>query len=104
ELDRARRLAVEGRYLELHRHAPSPLACATGAGSVAAPASAACAPASLNAPGFGASFGKFFFTASRTVIHPPFAPGTAPSTRIRPRSTSVCTTLRLSVVTRSVPR
>ena len=37
------------------------------------------------------------------VIQPPLAPGTAPSTRMRPRSTSVCTTLRLSVVTRSTP-
>src|SRR5262249_5067268 len=55
-------------------------------------------------PGFWASFGRFFFTASRTVTHPLLAPGTAPSTRMRPRSTSVCTTLRLSVVTRSTPR
>ena len=54
-------------------------------------------------PGCGTSFGSAFLTASRTVIQPPLAPGTAPSTRIRPRSTSVCTTLRLSVVTRSTP-
>ena len=61
------------------------------------------ASARRNLPGFGASFGSDFFTASRTVIQPPLAPGTAPSTRMRPRSTSVCTTLRLSVVTRSTP-
>ena len=36
-------------------------------------------------------------------IQPPLEPGTAPSTRIRPRSTSVCTTRRLSVVMRSTP-
>ncbi len=56
-----------------------------------------------NLPGFGRSFGGAFFTASRTVIQPPFAPGTAPSIRIRPRSTSTCATLRLIVVTRSTP-
>jgi len=44
-----------------------------------------------------------FFTASRTAIQPPLEPGTAPSTRIRPRSTSVWTTRRLSVVMRSTP-
>ena len=60
--------------------------------------------ASLNLPGFGTPSGSFFFTASRTVIQPPLTPGTAPSTRMRPRSTSVCITFRLSVVTRSTPR
>ena len=58
---------------------------------------------SRNLPGFGASFGGAFLTASRSLIQPPLAPGTAPSTSTRPRSTSVITTLRLSVVTRSTP-
>src|SRR6185295_14925033 len=92
ERDRTRFLAFEGGDLEVH-HAPPSFA------SAAAPFS----PARRNLPGFGRSFGGAFFTASRTVIQPPLAPGTAPSIRIRPRSTSVCTTFRLSVVTRSTP-
>src|SRR5215510_7210964 len=88
--DAASRLALESRDLQFH-HAPS-FASAAGAAS-----------ASRNLPGFGTSCGSGFFTASRTVIQPPLLPGTAPSTRMRPRSTSVCTTLRLSVVTRSTP-
>src|SRR5262249_44779953 len=100
-------LAVESRDLEFHDQAP----CAGDAASLPSPAggrgeeagSAAPLAATRNLPGCGTSFGKAFLTASRTVIQPPLAPGTAPSTRIRPRSTSVCTTLRLSVVTRSTP-
>src|SRR4029077_17490599 len=93
ELDRTGRLALKRCYFQFH-HAPSPWAGA----------SAACSPpATLNLPGFGASFGSGFLTASRTEIHPPLEPGTAPSTRIRPRSTSVCTTRRLSVGMRSTP-
>src|SRR5262249_6211262 len=97
QADRTFLLAIESRDLEFHGHAP----CASDG---AAPASAASTPAGMrNLPGCGASFGNAFLTASRTVIQPPLAPGTAPSTRMRPRSTSVCTTLRLSVVTRSTP-
>src|SRR6185503_15085240 len=81
---------------EVH-HAPSPLA----APSAAAPLSAL--STSRNLPGFGRSFGGAFFTASRTVIQPPLAPGTAPSIRIRPRSTSTCAIFRFSVVMRSWP-
>ena len=39
--------------------------------------------------GTGASLGSARLMASRTKIQPPATPGTAPSTRIRPRSTSV---------------
>src|SRR6201987_1866747 len=90
--DRARVLALESRDFQFHGQAP----CSAGA-------AAAASSATLNLPGFGASFGSGFFTASRTLIQPPLEPGTAPSTRIRPRSTSVCTTRRLSVVMRSTP-
>src|SRR5579862_4266706 len=91
ELDRTGRFALECCDFQFH-YAPSPWAGA----------SVACS-ATLNLPGFGASFGSGFLTASRTAIHPPLEPGTAPSTRIRPRSTSVETTRRLSVVMRSTP-
>src|SRR3546814_11071649 len=42
-------------------------------------------------------------TASRISTQPPSDPGTAPRTRIRPRSTSVDTTIRFWVVTRTSP-
>ena len=35
------------------------------------------------------TFGSAFLIASRTVIQPPLAPGTAPSTRIRPRASAI---------------
>src|ERR1700678_3026164 len=73
QVDRALGLAVEGRDLEFHGHAPW-----TGAAS--APDGVP-SPATRNLPGCGASLGSTFLTASRTVIHPPLAPGTAPSTR-----------------------
>src|SRR5262249_43063996 len=95
QIDRTLRLAVQSRDLEFHGHAPragDAPSLPGGGGS-----------ATRNLPGCGASFGNAFLTASRTVIQPPLAPGTAPSTRIRPRSTSVWTTLRLRVVTRSTP-
>src|SRR5262249_30272763 len=97
QIDGACRLAVEGRDVELHDHAPSFAVAAAGSAFAPSPSGR------RNLAGFGVSLCGFFFTASRTVIQPPLAPGTAPSTRIRPRSTSVCTTLRLSVVTRSTP-
>ena len=84
------------------RNTPASAACA-GADSGFSAAGADAASGSRNLPGVGTSFGSAFLTASRSVIHPPLAPGTAPSTRTRPRSTSVITTLRLSVVTRSTP-
>src|SRR5262249_22561963 len=43
-------------------------------------------------PGLGASPGSGRLTASRTSTQPPLLPGTAPRTRTRPRSLSVCTT------------
>ena len=39
----------------------------------------------------------------KDLIQPPLAPGTAPSIRISPRSTSTWAILRLSVVMRSTP-
>jgi len=39
--------------------------------------SGAAASARRNLPGLGASFGSFFFTASRSVIQPPLAPARA---------------------------
>src|SRR5581483_4378501 len=90
QADRAALFAVEAGYLAVHHSAPF--------------ASAGCAPAPfLNAPGVGTPSGSFRLTASRTKIQPPLAPGTEPSTMIRPRSTSVFTTLRFCVVTRSSP-
>src|SRR5690606_36005205 len=67
------------------------------------PPSCLSAPAALNAPGFGASFGSSFFTASRSRTQPPLEPGTAPRTITRPRATSVLSTTRFCVVTRSSP-
>src|SRR5712671_3591054 len=98
QVDRALLFAVKSRDLEFHAHAP----CA-GDGPTPVWSASTAPPATRNLPGCGASFGRAFLTAPRPVIQPPLAPGTAPSTRIRPRSTSVCTTLRLSVVTRSTP-
>src|SRR5262249_34957848 len=60
-------------------------------------------PAALKAPGRGASLCGCFRTASRTSTQPPLEPGTAPRTMSRPRSTSVLTTTRFCVVTRSSP-
>ena len=54
------------------------------------------------APGVGTPSGSGRLTASRTRIQPPLAPGTAPSTMIRPRRTSVLTIFRFWVVTRVV--
>src|SRR5262249_20098263 len=96
QADRSLGLAVERRDVELHGHAP----CA----GASAGASWGASPVMRNLPGCGTSLGSVFFTASRTVIQPPLAPGTGPSTRMIPRSTSVCITLRLSWVTRSTPR
>src|SRR5262249_21936788 len=107
--DRADRLAVESGDLEFH-HAPSCGAGAASAGAAevsgGAAAGASPEPSSANrdAPGCGASLRSALLTASRTVVQPPLPPGTAPSTSMRPRAVSVCTTLRLSVVTRSTPR
>src|SRR3546814_3783936 len=47
--------------------------------------------------------GSLPLTASRISTQPPSDPGTAPRTRIRPRSTSVDTTIRFWVVTRTSP-
>ena len=47
--------------------------------------------------------GVAFLTASLIVTQPPFEPGTAPLTMIRPRSASVRTTCRFWVVTRTAP-
>ena len=74
----------------LPKEAPRPGAfrevkSAEAASVAAAPGSAPPAEVSSarrNLPGIGRSFGSFFFTASRSVIQPPLAPGTAPSTRI----------------------
>src|SRR5262249_51543555 len=101
QFDRTCRLAVERDDLEFHVRPPCLRAQLR-------PGTPSPVPVALsgrrNLPGLGASFGSFFLTASRSVIQPPLAPGTAPSTRMSPRSTSVCTTLRLSVVTRSTPK
>ena len=51
----------------------------------------------------GASLGSGRLTASRTSTQPPLVPGTAPRTSTRPRSASVSTTSRFSVVTRMLP-
>src|SRR5262249_27793552 len=74
------------------------------AGSAAPGGVPAWAPSALrNDPGFGASLGSPRLTASRTNTQPPWVPGTAPRTSTSPRSLSVSTTSRLSVVTRTLP-
>src|SRR5690606_17488219 len=83
ERDRTVGLAVEGQYLEFHY---------------------LLSPAAANEPGDTASLCAGVLTASRIMIQPPLAPGTEPCTMMRPRSTSVRTTLRFCVVTRSAPR
>src|SRR5262249_40932350 len=104
QFDRTRRLAVERHDLEFHvRRPPCRRVFPPRPGRPPPFPREPSPPAGGNLPGLGASFGSFFFTASRSVIQPPLAPGTAPSTKMRPRSTSVCTTLRLRVVTRSTP-
>src|SRR5215467_11416011 len=78
-----------------------------GCSAVCAPAdwaASALPPDLRKAPGCGASLGRGRLTASRTSTQPPLVPGTAPRTSTRPLSLSVCTTSRLSVVTRSLPR
>ena len=52
----------------------------------------------------GRPCGAAIFTASRIFTNVPSVPGTAPFTRIRPRSTSTRQTVRLRVVTVSWPR
>src|SRR5690606_32904031 len=108
KLERTGLAAVKRGDCYLHGpHAPSVGVAASGVATSAGAAASVGASAlsgRRNLPGFGASSGSFFFTASRTVIHPPFAPGTAPSTKMRPRSGSVRTTRRFRVVTRSTPR
>src|SRR5262249_243297 len=96
------RLADEAGYGNLH-HVLSPLVASGEAAFVSPAAGASAAFASRKAPGRGASFGRLRLTASRIWIQPPFTPGTAPSTRISPFSTSVRTTRRFWVVTRSTP-
>src|SRR5690606_20720253 len=77
ELQLAGVLASEGGDLEIHCHAPS------------AAVSAFASALARMAAGFGASFGNSALAASRTRIHAPLVPGTAPRIRIRPRSASV---------------
>src|SRR5690606_26384572 len=91
ELQLAGFLAGEGRDLEIHCHAPS------------AVVSALASALARIAAGFGASFGKSALAASRTRIHAPLVPGTAPRMRIRPRSMSVDTISTFCVVTRTAP-
>ena len=83
-------LAGEGGDLEIHHSAP-----------FLAGASASW-PRRAIAAGFGALSGSAALTASRTRIHAPLEPGTAPRIRIRPRSASVETTSTFCVVTRVV--
>src|SRR5581483_3937722 len=90
--NRAGRAAIESSYLMVHHSASF-----AGAAGAAAPSRL------LNAPGAGTPSGRARLTASRIVIQPPLAPGTAPSTMISPRATSVLTTLRFWVVTRTSP-
>src|SRR5216683_1019371 len=85
QVDRALLFAVKSRDLEFHGHAP----CAGDAPSLPEGGGSAAPPATRNLPGCGASFGKAFLTASRTVIQPPLAPGTAPSTRISPHDLEI---------------
>src|SRR5690606_31825980 len=56
-----------------------------------------------NAAGNGTPSGRRRLIASRTSTQPLFGPGTAPLTRITPRSPSAETTSRFCVVTRSAP-
>src|SRR6185312_6109197 len=84
-------LAGKRRDLDIHYSAPS----VAGASFLAAPARIAA--------GFGALAGSAIFAASRTRIHAPFEPGTAPRIRIRPRSASVETISTFCVVTRVSP-
>src|SRR5690606_32745947 len=88
-------LAREARYLKIHYSAPS-----LGAASAAL---ALLLAATRIAAGSGASLGRGALTASLTMIQAPFDPGTAPRTKIRPRSISVETTSRFCVVTRVAP-
>ncbi len=78
-------LALEGLDVEFHYSAPSLRCCC------------------VDAAGRGAFSGMPDLTASRTMIQEPLEPGTAPLTRIRPRSSSVETTSRFWVVTRVWP-
>src|ERR1019366_2166528 len=94
QLDRTAGIASQGGDLHFH-HAPSFISAAAGAMAVLG---------ARNLPGMGRPSGMERLTASRTRIQPPFEPGTAPLTNSRPRSTSVLTILRLSVVTRISPR
>src|SRR5690606_24258713 len=91
QLDLAGILAFKSGNREIHYSAPS-----------VATASAFAAPA-RRAAGFGAFSGSETFTASRTMIQAPLEPGTAPRTKIRPRSLSVETTSIFCVVTRVWP-
>src|SRR5688500_10606533 len=87
---------------EIHYSAPS-VVCATSASDTAAAAFAASSINARRPAGFGAFSGSATLTASRTRIHAPFEPGTAPRTRIRPRSRSVETTSMFWVVIRVEP-
>src|SRR5690606_22669844 len=102
EVDRAALGAVELDDVEFHYSAPPVSAAGASSAGVSAGAAAAW-PGFLKAPGFGASAGAATFTASRIFTNVPSVPGTAPFTRIRPRSASTRQTVRLRVVTVSVP-
>src|SRR5690606_30576703 len=112
QLDRAGTLGRKSFNVGLH-HAPSfsapasATSAAAGASSTAGASSAAGAaatsPLRRNAPGIGTLSGNLLFTASRNSTQPPFEPGTAPFTMIRPFSASVRTTSRFCVVTRVAP-
>src|SRR3569623_503012 len=101
ELDvRGLRLGVEGVNLDLHVQ-PSWPSAASGASTVSAGVSAGALllfAAAFRPAGYGASAWRAPFTASLTISQPPFEPGTAPFTKIRPRSTTEPTNSRFCCV------